>query len=83
MIEPPRPHARQVDVDHVVPVVVVRLVQRVATVADTGVGHDDVEPAQLLHSAVDRFLQGGVVAHVDFGGHDAAVVALDQVGGFG
>ena len=77
------PHARQVYVDHLVPVVFAGLVQCVAAVADACVGHDDVQPAQLLHAAVHGGLQCVVVAHVDFGREDPAVLALDQVGGLG
>ena len=59
------------------------LVQRRTAVADAGVGDDDVQPAELLDARVDRGLQRVVVAHVDLGGVDAAVVALDQVCGLG
>ena len=55
----------------------------VAAVADAGVGDDDVQPAQLLDAGVDRGLERVVVAHVDLGGVDAAVVALDQIRGLG
>ena len=51
--------------------------------ADARVGDDDVEPAELFHAAVHRGLERVVVTHVDFGGHDAAVVGLDQIGGLG
>ena len=55
----------------------------VTAVADAGVGDDDVQAAQLLDAGVDRCLQRVVVAHVDLGGVDAAVVALDQIRGLG
>ena len=74
---------REVNVDHVGPVAFAGLVQRRATVADARVGDDDVQPAQLLHAGVHRGFQRVVVAYVDFGGVDAAVVALDQIRGLG
>ena len=77
------PHAAEVDVDHVGPVALAGLVQRRAAVADARVGDDDVQPAQLLDARVDRGLERVVVADVDLGGVDAAVVALDQIGGLG
>ena len=77
------PHPRQVDVDHLRPVFFAGLVQRVAAVADACVGHDDVQPAQLLDAAVHGGLQGVVVTHVDFGRVDPAIMALDEVGGLG
>ena len=51
--------------------------------ADSRVGDDDVESAELLDAVVHRGLQRVVVAHVDLGGDDAAVQGLDQVGGLG
>ncbi len=78
------PHAGQVDVDHLVPVEFAGLVQGgIAAVADTGVGHHDVEAAQLLDPAVDGGLDSGGVADVDLGGDDAPVEALHEVGGLG
>lgn len=77
------PHPGQVDVDHLGPVFFAGLVQSLSAVADSGVGHDDVEPAELLDAAVDRRLERVVIAHVDFGREDPAVVPLDQVGGLG
>lgn len=81
-IEPPRlagedvryagfeglPHAAEVDVDHVFPVAVAAIVQRLPTVADTGVGADDDEPAQLLPTGVHSGLQRVEVADVDLAG---------------
>jgi hypothetical protein len=61
----------------------VHLVQRHAGSADAGVGHDDVQPAQLLDAAVDGRLERVEVTDVDFGGHDAAIERLDQVRGLG
>src|SRR6516162_1107168 len=75
------PYPRQVDVDHFCPVLFAGFVQRFTAIADAGVRDDDVEPAQLLHPAVHGGLQGGVVPHIDFGGEDSAVMALDEVGG--
>src|SRR6201997_2289078 len=77
------PDARQVYVDHFLPVVFGGLVQRVAAIADARVGHDDVQPAQLLHAVVHRGFQRVVIADIDFGREDPAVQALDQVGGLG
>ncbi len=77
------PDAGKVDVDHVAPVVFAGLVQSLAAVADSGVGADDVQPAQLLDAAVHRRFQRVVIADVDLGGHDAAVQALDEVGRLG
>ena len=45
------PDAGEVDVDHVGPVALAGLVQRLTAVADAGVGDDDVQPAQLLDTA--------------------------------
>ena len=69
---------RQVDVDHVVPVVFAGLVERLTAVADAGIGDDDVQPPQLLDAAVDGALECVVVTHVDLGGHDAPVQTLDR-----
>ena len=77
------PDARQVDVDHVSPVVFTGLVESLSAVADSGVGADDVQPAELFDTAVHRRFESVVVTHVDLGGHDAPVQALDQVGGLG
>src|SRR2546426_3317220 len=77
------PDAGQVDVDHVCPVVLTGLVQGRSAVADSCVGDNDVESAQLLNTAVDHGLERVVVAHVHLGGHDAAVLCLDQIGGLG
>ena len=54
------------------------LVERLAAVADAGVGDDDVEPAELLDAVVHGGLQRVVVADVDLGGDDPPVLALDQ-----
>ena len=74
---------RQVDVDHVGPVGFAGLVQRLAAVADAGVGADDVQPAELLDAAVHRGFEGVVVTHIDLGGDDAPVESLDEIGGLG
>src|SRR5437588_8222214 len=76
------PDATQVDVDHGGPVGFAGLVKRLAAVADAGVGDDDVQPAELLDAGVHRGLERVVVTDIDLGGVDAAVVSLDQVGGF-
>jgi hypothetical protein len=76
-----QPHAGQVDVDHVLPEFLLHLVQRVAGVPDAGVGHDDVQPAQLRHPVVNRRLQRVVVAHVGLRGDDAPVQRLDLLDG--
>ena len=77
------PHAAEVDVDHVGPVALARLVERRAAIADACVGDDDVQPAHLLHAGVDRGLERVVIPHVDLGCVDATVVALDQIRGLG
>ena len=77
------PDAGEVDVDHVVPVSFAGLVQGLTTVSDSGVGDDDVEPAQLFDTAVHHGLECVVVTDVDLCGHDAAVEPLDQIGGLG
>src|SRR5262245_34438026 len=58
------------------------MVERLATVADTRVRADDVEPAELFDAAVHRGLDCVVVTHVHLGGDDAPVQLLDQVRGF-
>ena len=97
MIEPPRPPAMRCGtpaftVFHTPPrLTSIMSVQSsslvlssvVAAVADACVGDDDVQPAQLIDAGVDRCLERVVVAHVDLGGVDAAVVALDQIRGLG
>ncbi len=78
------PHAAEVDVDHGRPVGLAGLVQGLATVPDAGVGDDDVEAAHLLDAGVHRGLERVVVADVDLGGEDPAVVPpLDQIRGLG
>src|SRR5689334_9305413 len=77
------PDARQVDVDHVLPVVLAGLVERVSAIADTRVGDDDVQAAKLLDTAVDGGSQRLEIAHVDLGRDDATVLCLDQIGGLG
>ena len=57
--------------------------QFVAEGADARVRDDDVEPAELFHTAVHQGFERVVVTHVDLRGHDAAILGLDQVGGFG
>ena len=73
------PHAGQVDVDHVGPVGFARVVERLAAVADTGVGADDVQSPQLLDPAVNRGLDRVVIPYVDLGRDDAPVQLLDQI----
>ena len=74
--------AGEVDVDHVGPSA--SLGDRASgPVADAGIGHDDVELAQLLDAAVDGGFQRVVVADVDLGGDDPVAEAPDQIGGPG
>ena len=77
------PDAAEVDVDHVRPVALAGLVERRTAVADSRVGDDDVQPAELLDARVDGCLQRVEVAGVDLRGVDPAVVPLDQIGGLG
>jgi hypothetical protein len=77
------PNTREVDVDHVLPVVFAGLVEGRPAVADAGVRNDDVESAQLFDAAVHNRRQRVEVAHVHLGGDDAPVEVLDEVGGFG
>src|SRR5947209_881561 len=77
------PYAAQVDVDHGGPVAFTGLVQRLTAVANAGVGNDDVQPAELLDTGVDRGLECVVVTNIDLGGVDPAVLSLDQVGRLG
>ena len=67
------PHPGQVDVDHVCPVCFTCAVQRLATIADSGVRADDVQSTQLLDPAVDRRFDRVVVPDIDLGGHDATI----------
>src|SRR5690349_10239048 len=73
------PDSGEVDTDHVVPVMLGGLVQRLAAVANAGVGDDDVQPAQLLDTVVHGFLEGVEVTDVDLGGDDPAIEAFDQI----
>src|ERR1700709_1416496 len=73
------PHTCQVDVDHVLPDVLVNLVQSPAVGADTGVRDNNVKTAELFDPAVHRGLHGVVVTHVDLDCDDPAAAALDQV----
>ena len=90
MIEPPRPPATkcgtpaldrlpsptEVDVDHLLPDVLVHPVQSSSDGADARVGDDDVQPAELFDSTVDGGLERAVISHVDLGGDDPPVQAL-------
>ena len=71
------PHPAEIDVDGFFPDVLAHFVQLDAGGADAGVGHDDVQPAQLLDPAVDGGLQRVVVTDVDLVRDDAAVEAFD------
>jgi len=70
------PHAREVDVDQPLPLLVGHLPEP-APVGDAGVGHDDVEPAErgdaIGHQRVELLL----LAHVGDPGDDLATGALD------
>src|SRR5262245_13544628 len=59
------------------------MIQGLTAVADPRIGHDDVQSAQLLDSAVDGGFKRVVIADVDLGGHDPAVETLDQIRGLG
>src|SRR5258708_411034 len=50
---------------------------------DTGVGDDDVEPAQRFDAAVDGLAEPVDVADVDDGGEDLLAGGFDQVHGLG
>ena len=53
------------------------------SVPDTGVRDDDVEPAELFDTAVDRGFEAVEVADIDLRGDDAPVLVLDQICGLG
>src|SRR3954454_2359183 len=76
------PYTRKVYVDHVLPVVLAGLVKCCSAVPDSSVGDDDVEPPQLLDTTIHDCLQCVVIAHIDLGRDDAAIMCLHQIGGF-
>ncbi|KAF0962751.1 hypothetical protein MLGJGCBP_04055 [Rhodococcus sp. T7] len=58
------PHSGEVDVDEIGEGGLAHLVERPDGGQDTGVRHDDVEPAQFGDTCIDRLLQLGEVTHV-------------------
>src|SRR3984957_9858835 len=77
------PDTGESQVDHVLPDVLANLVQLVAEGPDTGVRDNDVEPAEVFHTAVDGGFDCLLVADVHLRGDDAPVEGFDQVGGLG
>ena len=74
-------HADQVDVGRVHEVLGVR--RGGGHRHDAGVGHDDVEAAEVRHSGIERFAQLGPLAHVGLLRHDATPALLHEPFGFG
>ncbi len=76
------PHSAEVDVDHLLPDVLFHPVEPSSDGPDACVGDDDVQPAELLNTAVHRGFERVVFADIDLGGDDPSVQRLDQVGCF-
>ena len=70
--------AGEVDVDDVAPAVVAGLHR-----GDAGVGHDDVEPAELVEAGPHCGRQRFAIADVGLFGHDAGAGVLDELDGGG
>ena len=54
-----------------------------APVQHPGIGHHDVQPAELLHRVGHHALLSGGVAHVHLGGQHLAALVLDQAHSLG
>ena len=67
-------HAGEVDVDDVAPAVGARLHRR-----DTGVGDDDVEPAEFVEPGLQRGGQRSLIANIGLPRHDSGAGVLDEL----